>query len=591
MERQLIKVAKEFNMSLKAIIEYLHSKGFEIESKPNARVTDEMYDFVVRKFSNLKAEKLNADQLIIGNRPILSSITRPPLEHKVISLAPLQKEKVNESFEIIDGKKIFRLWKFVEFTDKWAKVNTSRIDDIAPSWFSKREKLQENSQEYLDFINRLKREHAIETGVVERLYDLKKGITETFIKEGFVQSYLSHGDTNVPTQTLMNHLKDHLDAVDFVFDIVKENRPLTTSFIKELHQLVTRHQIHAEGRDQFGTKTKIDLLKGKYKERENNPTKDDGTLVLYCPPVHVETEMENLVAIFNDLVVKEIHPITISAWTHHAFTTIHPFQDGNGRVGRLLASLILIKFNYFPFTVLREESRVKYIDALEKADHNQPQMLVDYFCEIQRRNIEKALNIQEVSASSLLEVADIFSKKLENWHQKQHKEYEEWLSNNRKYIFDSCLNVLEDYKKQLKEKFNGGVDMRIESATFDDNKRQQFYYRQIIQYAIKHDYYFNRTLPKAWILFKIKLSPTKKYQLGFTLHHFGYDNTAIAIGAFLEFKGETKRNDEDLTLPLDINPYVLSIEKDISESSVVNINHFLENVLTLTFAHIASELT
>ncbi len=133
-------------------------------------------------------------------------------------------------------------------------------------------------------MNRLKREHAIETGVIERLYDLKKGITEPFIKKGFVESYLSHDDTNVPTQVLMKHLKDHLDAVDFVFDVVKDNRYLSTSFIKELHQLVTRHQGHAEGRDGVGNKLKIQLLEGDYKKQENNPTREDGTLIRYCPP-------------------------------------------------------------------------------------------------------------------------------------------------------------------------------------------------------------------------------------------------------------------------------------------------------------------
>ena len=551
MERQLIKVAKELKVSLRILAEHLIANGFEVVIKPTAKIDDIMYNILVQKFGHTQTEY----------------------------------------FEIIEGKKVFRLWKFISFSDEWKSSDTSLIDDIAPSWFSKRDKLKEDSQEYIDFLNRLKREHAIETGIVERLYDLKKGITETFIKEGFVQSYLSHDDTNVPTQTLMNHLKDHLDAVDFVFDIVKENRPLTTSFIKELHQLVTRHQASAEGRDQFGNKTKIDLLRGAYKIHENNPTTADNILILYCSPDHVAAEMDSLVAIYNDLVEKEIHPIIISAWVHHAFTTIHPFQDGNGRVGRLLASLILIKFNLFPFTVLREEARVKYIDALKLADIAQPQMLVDYFCQIQRRNIEKALNIQEVTASSLLEVADIFSKKLENWHTQQNEVYEKWLSDNRKIIFDTSLNALDIFKGQLKERFNGGVEMRIESAAFDDVKRQHFYHRQIIQYAIKHEYYFNRTLPKAWILFKIKLSPSKKYQLGFTLHHFGYENTAIAIGAFLEFKGDTNRKNEDLTLPLDIKPYVLSIEKEITESSIANINYFLEDALTLALAHIASELT
>ena len=550
MDKQLIKVAKELNVGMGTIVEFLTGKGFEIEKRPISKVTDSMYAALSKKFSEKK-------------RPI----------------------------EIIDGREVFRLWQFIAFNNSWKGADTSKIDDIAQSWFSRREKLKESSTEYIDFINRLKREHAIETGVVERLYDLKKGITETFIKEGFVQSFLSHGDTNVPTQTLMNHLKDHLEAVDFVFDIVKENRPLTTSFIKELHQLVTRHQAFAEGRDQFGNKTNVDLLRGTYKVRENNPTREDGTLVLYCSPDHVAAEMDNLVTIYSDLEEQEIHPIIISAWVHHAFTTIHPFQDGNGRVARLLASLILIKFNYFPFTVLREEARVKYIDALEKADNHQPQLLVDYFAQIQRRNIEKALNIKEVSSTSFLEVADIFSRKLDNWHQKQHEEFEKHLHQNRKLIFDSCFTTLEDYKKQLKKRFNGGVEMRIESASFDENGKQKYYYRQIIQYAVKHEYYFNRTLPKAWILFKIKLSPTKKYQLGFTLHHFGYDNTALAIGAFLEFKDDASRKEEDLTLPLDIKPYVISIQDNLNQDTMFNVNSFLEGALTLALAQIASELT
>ena len=290
-----------------------------------------------------------------------------------------------------DTPKEFRLWKFIEFTDAWHQCDTSIIDDISPSWFVRREKLKDNSTEYSDFLNRLKREHAIETGVIERLYDLKKGITETFIKKGFVESYLSHDDTNVPTQVLMKHLKDHLDAVDFVFDVVKDNRFLSTSFIKELHQLVTRHQGHAEGRDGVGNKLKIQLLKGDYKIQENNPTREDGTLIRYCPPEHVAAEMDRLVEIHNQLLIQNEHPVIISAWVHHAFTTIHPFQDGNGRVGRLLASLILIKANLFPFTVLREEAREKYIDALEEADMGKPQNLVDYFATIQRRYIKTAL--------------------------------------------------------------------------------------------------------------------------------------------------------------------------------------------------------
>jgi Fic family protein len=96
---------------------------------------------------------------------------------------------------------------------------------------------------------------------------------------------------------------------------------------------------------------------------------------LYCLPEHVEAEMDNLVGFYNKAEKDEIHPLICVPWFHHAFTAIHPFQDGNGRVARLLASLILIKHGLFPFTVLREEAKVKYIDALEKADQDEPQPL------------------------------------------------------------------------------------------------------------------------------------------------------------------------------------------------------------------------
>lgn len=156
-------------------------------------------------------------------------------------------------------QKIHRLWKHIELGQNWLDCDTSTLDDLSPSWYERREVLQNNSKEYQEFIAELKREHAIETGIVERMYDLEKGITETFIKKGFVESYISHNDTNVPIPKLLAHLSDHLDAVDFVFDVVKENRELTIGFIKELHALVTRNQEYAEGRDQFGNKTKIDL--------------------------------------------------------------------------------------------------------------------------------------------------------------------------------------------------------------------------------------------------------------------------------------------------------------------------------------------
>lgn len=489
----------------------------------------------------------------------------------------------------MEQDKVYRLWKFIRFSDSWKTPDTSAIDDISPSWFERRKTLKGNSQEYEDFILRLKREHAIETGIVERMYDLKKGITETFIKEGFVQSYISHGDTNVPIPKLLSYLRDHFDSVNFVFDVVNENRPLTISLIKELHSLVTQHQDYAEGRDQLGNKLQIELIREKFKERENNPTREDGTVVLYCPPEQVDSEMDNLVNIYNDLVLKRVHPIVSATWFHHAFTTIHPFQDGNGRVARLLASLILIKNGFFPFTVLREEAKVKYIDALELADNGNPQKLVDYFIEVQKRNIEKALNLKEVTSSSFEEVTDIFTQKLQGWKQKQHKEKERKLAEHRTTVFDFCDKYLTESMHSLQKKLNGNVKISLESCSPSDTSRQHFYYGQIIKYAKKHDYFFNRAFPKAWLMFRIELSQEKVYQLGITIHHFGYDDSTIAIGAFLDFLSNETEERVEATLPLEIKPHVISINNEV-KTKEKNIRGFLENALTLMIAQMASEI-
>ena len=494
---------------------------------------------------------------------------------------------LEEKIQSVSNSKIYRLWKHIKIDRIWIDSDTSILDDIKDSWFERRTILQKNSQEYETFLTRLKREHAIETGIVERMYDLSKGITETFIKEGFVKSYLSHGDTNINEDDLINHLNDHLDSVDFVFDVVKNNRPLTTGFIKELHHLVTNHQNFAEGRDQFGNRTKIPLIKGKYKERENNPTREDGVKILYCPPDHVSSEMDNLVNIHNEL---NIHPLISASWIHHAFTTIHPFQDGNGRVARLLASLIFIQNGYFPFTVLREEAKVKYINALENADNNKPQQLIDYFAQVQKRNIEKALNLKEVTSKSLEEVQQILVEKLENLKSTSRKEREIIIEDSRNNAFKFCDYILTELTQRLERNLNNNAQVLLKSQYFtkkNEDSTTNSFFKNIIDYSKENSYYFNRSLPQAWFAIEIKLDSQKNYRIGITIHHYGFDDSTIAIGAFLELNSSQFLHTR---IPIKNTPHVISIINNNIESKKKNIKNYLEQTLTTIIAQIASEI-
>lgn len=509
--------------------------------------------------------------------------------------------------------KVIDIWKFIEFTQAWESCDTSKLDEISPSWFRRKDELEKTSSEYTEFMERLKRQHAIETGIIERMYDISKGVTETLIEKGFAETLVSHGDysDNITKDELMNHLKDHLAAVDYVFDYVKNDRPLTIGFIKDLHQVVTAHQKTAEGRDQFGNKLKIPLLKGKFKERENNPSRQDGdnkVTYRYCPTEHVDAEMDNLILIYEDLLKRNIHPLIIAAWFHHAFSIIHPFQDGNGRLARLLASLIFIKFGFFPLTVLREEAKDVYVKSLETADNGNPQPLIDYFIDLQRTNIEKALNLKSISAtSSFDQVANILSAKLKAQKVKKEKERLKRIEGNRETIFQISNTILNGFAEELQRKMKDVAHIYLTSCSPDSIAKQHYFTNQIVKFASKHNYYYNRFLPKGWFRFVFEITDQKIYQLIVTQHHFGYENDSYAIGALLEFieSEDVARNIRNMqddnfrkgsegmiitNVPLEIKPYKISLDTDNNSARLTNIKTYLNDILTLTLAQIASEI-
>ena len=105
--------------------------------------------------------------------------------------------------------------------------------------------------------------------------------------------------------------------------------------------------------------------------------------------------MDRLISVHRDHSRRGVLPEIQAAWIHHAFTQIHPYQDGNGRVARTLASIVLIKAGYFPLLVRRDEKE-PYIRSLEAADRGDFRELVDLVVAGQRKAILDALRITPV---------------------------------------------------------------------------------------------------------------------------------------------------------------------------------------------------
>ena len=86
----------------------------------------------------------------------------------------------------------------------------------------------------------------------------------------------------------------------------------------------------------------VSLTKGARKTQGNYPVQGGDTYT-YGPPGHVASEMDRLIDLYSCHVRNGVSSEVLAAWLYHGFAQIHPFQDGNGRVARVLASLILLK--------------------------------------------------------------------------------------------------------------------------------------------------------------------------------------------------------------------------------------------------------
>ncbi|NBC05921.1 MAG: translation initiation factor IF-2, partial [Bacteroidetes bacterium] len=96
MAKRLIKIAKELNVGTSTIVEHLHNNGFEIENKPTAKISEEMYAELLKEFQKSIAIKEKAQQLIIGNRPSGEPKKEEPQEQAKEKTAPPTPKKAEQ---------------------------------------------------------------------------------------------------------------------------------------------------------------------------------------------------------------------------------------------------------------------------------------------------------------------------------------------------------------------------------------------------------------------------------------------------------------------------------------------------------------
>ena len=253
------------------------------------------------------------------------------------------------------------------------------------------------------------RRHAVETGIIERLYDLDWGTTEALVAEGLTMEAANRSG-GIQEDTLLI-IRSQYDALEYLTELVGSDRDLSVGVIRELHQLITRHQLTYEARDALGRPVRAPLRHGVWKQQPNHVRRPDGSLLEYCPPEQVQPEMERLVRLYDD--AKDEHPIVRSAWLHHRFIQIHPFEDGNGRVARAITLLVLLRDHYAPLVVDRRQ-RETYIAALDKANAGDLGDLVRFFAQLEIAALQSTLTqpIATVAEPDAASVVRTYARRL-----------------------------------------------------------------------------------------------------------------------------------------------------------------------------------
>lgn len=268
-------------------------------------------------------------------------------------------------------------WESIqELPSNWKEMESETLKNLSSLW--EEQKIKLNPTAISLFNAKLQRQWAIETGLLERLYELDKGITYTMIEFGIDAIDIPHGATNKPPAYVKSLIKDQQSVVEGLFECIKGNRPLGLSYIKEMHSVLTKSQKQTEAVDTLGNHIMVPLEKGKWKTHPNNPTRPDGQIHEYCPPISVQDEMDKLIQWHNKHVNCGVTPEVEAAWLHHRFTQIHPFQDGNGRVGRLILFREALHNDICPF-IISDTARVEYINAIKLAQGGDETQLLILF--------------------------------------------------------------------------------------------------------------------------------------------------------------------------------------------------------------------
>jgi Fic family protein len=363
-------------------------------------------------------------------------------------------------------------------------------------------------------------------------------------------------------------------AFDFLYELAKQDTPITEHDIKQVHSIIVGHD--------------ESLSPGQYR--------DIGVIISgseHTPPEPFEVPFKML-ELFEWINENESqNPIIVSAIAHHEFVKIHPFKDGNGRTARILLNLILLKKGY-PICNIRRDERPKYYEALSLADSGHYEPIIEVIAENSTKLFAEYIRIKDESNRLKDWALKLGNKDTQQRLAKSKTEFDLWLNkiNQIKLEFKQAVTILNEsldtyyisfyeYSSLTFEKYQQLKEKGIAPATnFFSIRIHNNDSDKIVETFMFRFYRSNNKYPQNQNVIPLELnyfnSSTDEFDF---IGYYKYSNLITLRSFFINEKGETVVRTVN---PLDTNP---NFENDndmkIQDAVMLFFQQLFEKVLGL----------
>jgi Fic family protein len=274
---------------------------------------------------------------------------------------------------------------------------------------------------------------------------------------------------------------EEMKAHDVAFEVIKDwaldfTRELTQGDIRELNRLILVKDFWKDAQTNDGQPSRKLIKVGEYKDTPNSVRLQNGEVFHYADPIEVPAKMKDLLDWYtsNNSIM---HPLELATEFHHKFVLIHPFDDGNGRISRLLMNYIFIR-NRFPPVVIKSIDKQKYLNALRLADIGKMDEFVDFVADQLMWSLE--ISLKAAKGESIDEKGD-FKKKLDLLTKKNEKisdlsgkysieAVDNLMNGSIKYLFTELEKVLSEFDKFYNSRqvnYSYGTSYKIKESLLD----------------------------------------------------------------------------------------------------------------------------